>query len=253
MPLLISAGLHLIALAAGVFNVFVVHAPDKPEDAVSVEFVRLDPPKRPTIRRQMTRALDTSRMTAPTTASVSVNLATAVDLPAMQGEYVLAAGTSSGFGIMRGGFAMEPHPTPARDLTVAAISLDARPFMSPRVVAPPMPESATVQTRFAELSSPSDINPTSAMTQPPRFRFREKPSYPESARRAQIEGAVVLQAEVHPDGTARNVVVVQGLGYGCDEAAVRALTASRFDPAARGDQSAIASVRVTYRFELKGI
>ena len=52
------------------------------------------------------------------------------------------------------------------------------------------------------------------------------------------------------DGSAADVQVVQGLGHGCDEAAMAALRASSFVPAYRGERPAAARVRIPYRFRM---
>jgi protein TonB len=47
--------------------------------------------------------------------------------------------------------------------------------------------------------------------------------YPEMARKAGIEGRVVLQFVIDEDGNVTNPVVVRGIGGGCDEEALRAV------------------------------
>ena len=46
-------------------------------------------------------------------------------------------------------------------------------------------------------------------------------TYPREALERQIEGRVVVQFVVNPDGTLSSVKVVQGIGAGCDEEALR--------------------------------
>jgi periplasmic protein TonB len=50
--------------------------------------------------------------------------------------------------------------------------------------------------------------------------------YPRRALRANVEGKVVLQFVVAEDGDIRNVEVLKGIGYDCDEEAVRVLQSS---------------------------
>jgi TonB family protein len=57
--------------------------------------------------------------------------------------------------------------------------------------------------------------------------------YTEGARRAGLEGTVILDIVVAEDGTVRDVAIVQGLGEGLSEAAVRALKSCRFTPGER--------------------
>ncbi len=46
---------------------------------------------------------------------------------------------------------------------------------------------------------------------------------PDAAKRAKIEGQVQVEFQVNPNGTLSEFRVVKGLGYGCDEEAVRAI------------------------------
>jgi len=67
----------------------------------------------------------------------------------------------------------------------------------------------------------------------PRILQRAFPDYPPLARRAQVEGVVVLEAVIHRDGTVGDIRVVRGLRLGCSEAAVDALRRWRFTPGTR--------------------
>ena len=46
--------------------------------------------------------------------------------------------------------------------------------------------------------------------------------YPKEARDNKIEGKVIVQFIINEDGTPSDFVVIQGIGYGCDEAAIEA-------------------------------
>ncbi len=46
--------------------------------------------------------------------------------------------------------------------------------------------------------------------------------YPKEARKNGIEGKVIVQFVINEDGTCSNFNVIKGIGYGCDEEAVRA-------------------------------
>ncbi len=54
--------------------------------------------------------------------------------------------------------------------------------------------------------------------------------YPEIAHKAGIEGKVIVGFVVNEDGTTGNVVVQKGIGAGCDEEAVRAVSKAKFKP-----------------------
>ena len=54
--------------------------------------------------------------------------------------------------------------------------------------------------------------------------------YPEIARKAGIEGRVVLQFIVDERGNVVNPIVIRGIGGGCDEAAIDAIRDVKFTP-----------------------
>lgn len=54
--------------------------------------------------------------------------------------------------------------------------------------------------------------------------------YPERARRAGIEGRVIVQFIVNEDGTVENLRVIRGIGGGCDEEALKAVSQAKFRP-----------------------
>ncbi|NDC39936.1 MAG: energy transducer TonB [Chitinophagia bacterium] len=48
--------------------------------------------------------------------------------------------------------------------------------------------------------------------------------YPEEARNAGREGRVIVKFVVQEDGTIANISLARGIGYGCDEAAIKVIT-----------------------------
>lgn len=67
-------------------------------------------------------------------------------------------------------------------------------------------------------------------------------NYPEMARRAGIEGKVVVQFIVNEDGTVEEPRVIRGIGGGCDEEALRAVSEAKFKPGRQRGEA----VRVQY-------
>ena len=66
----------------------------------------------------------------------------------------------------------------------------------------------------------------------PEVLANTRPDYTKEALDASIEGVIVLKVVIRKDGLVDNVEVVQGLGYGLDEAAIEAvMTEWRFKPA----------------------
>lgn len=72
--------------------------------------------------------------------------------------------------------------------------------------------------------------------------IQKKIKYPEIAKKAGVEGRVFVQFVVDENGNVVNPHVLRGIGGGCDEEAVRAVTHAKFKP---GKQRGKA-VRVRY-------
>ena len=61
--------------------------------------------------------------------------------------------------------------------------------------------------------------------------LQRKANYPESARRAGIQGRVIVQFTVDREGYPRDFMVLRGIGGGCDEEVIRVITEhARFRP-----------------------
>jgi TonB family protein len=52
--------------------------------------------------------------------------------------------------------------------------------------------------------------------------------YPEKARSNNIIGSVTVEFTVDKDGATKNIFVIEGLGYGCDEEAIRVIKESKY-------------------------
>lgn len=79
---------------------------------------------------------------------------------------------------------------------------------------------------------------------------QQKIVYPEMARRAGIEGRVVVQFVVDKEGKIQNPRVVRGIGGGCDEAALKALQAARFQPGMQRGKPVNVSYSIPITFSL---
>ena len=64
-------------------------------------------------------------------------------------------------------------------------------------------------------------------------------SYPERAQNMGVEGRVVVRFTVNKEGKAKNVRVLHGLGYGCDEEASRIIREASFKPILDAEGDAI--------------
>jgi len=86
----------------------------------------------------------------------------------------------------------------------------------------------------------------------PKGGYQMKPAYPESARRAGIEGTSMLKFEITESGTVSKITVEKSSGHeGLDRAAIAAVQRWRFEPARRGAQAVAVWVTLPVRFELR--
>ncbi len=86
--------------------------------------------------------------------------------------------------------------------------------------------------------------------EPVEILSKPNPVYTEEARRQRREGEVLLQVVFAASGDLRVVRVLQGLGYGLDEAAVRAAKQIRFRPAQRQGSPVDTTATLHIVFEL---
>jgi periplasmic protein TonB len=78
-----------------------------------------------------------------------------------------------------------------------------------------------------------------------------QPSYTEEARKAKLQGKLLLRVLVGPDGRAQRIQIIQGLGLGLDQRAVEAVQGWRFSPGRDVSKRPVPSwVTVETRFQL---
>jgi periplasmic protein TonB len=77
-----------------------------------------------------------------------------------------------------------------------------------------------------------------------------EPSFSDEARKARMQGMVVLLVVVGKDGKTYNIRVGQSLGMGLDEKAIEAVTRWRFKPATRNGVPVAAQIAVEVDFHL---
>ena len=168
---------------------------------------------------------------------------------------------------------------------------DPRPALKPQVVAPVVSASSDARDRAGVLAEPSvetesqgpgtgagvgtgqgtgigegsgpGIGPGSgggtgggpyrpgAGITPPSLLHEVRPDYTEEARRAGIEGEVVLELVVRHDGSVGEVKVLNGLRAGLDRRAIDAVRQWRFAPARRYGTPVDVIVEVAVEFKLR--
>ena len=93
---------------------------------------------------------------------------------------------------------------------------------------------------------------TESGTVKPTYKFRVEPKYPDSAKKAEKEGTVILQATIDENGIPKDIVALTSLGFGLEEAAIEALKKTTFRPATKGGEPiSLENVQIPYEFKLE--
>jgi TonB family protein len=110
--------------------------------------------------------------------------------------------------------------------------------------------------RFAELGPESETAPGGAADvgpDPPVALTKVDPKYPATARRARLEGAVVLYGIITKEGRVTEVAVVNGIDEQLDSSAVEAFRRWRFEPGRKNGSPIPLEVVVEIPFRLKAL
>ena len=81
--------------------------------------------------------------------------------------------------------------------------------------------------------------------------LKENLKYPDEALKNNIEGDVHISFDIDYDGNIYNVKVLHGLGYGCDEEAVRLIKMLKYGEAKNRGLKVKASKKIKIPFRLK--
>ena len=84
----------------------------------------------------------------------------------------------------------------------------------------------------------------------PKVLSKVEPNYTPEAKDAKIEGTVVVDMEVHPDGRAHHLKIQQPLDPGLDKNALDAISAWRFQPATKNGKPVVVKATVEINFKL---
>ena len=104
--------------------------------------------------------------------------------------------------------------------------------------------SAGIHSKAASRQSSSEANT------PVEITFKPKPDYTDEGRKQKISGEVRLEVLFKSDGQVHVIRVLQGLGYGLDEQAVKAAEKIKFKPASHEGQPIDSMAQVHIIFEL---
>lgn len=101
-------------------------------------------------------------------------------------------------------------------------------------------------------ANPAEAEPSPPVVVQPVKIHHVAPRYPANARRAGVEGVVVLEATVGVDGSVGNVTVVRGPGRGLREAAIEAVRQWRYRPGTVDGEATEMLIGVQVQFSIDG-
>ncbi|HXK16595.1 MAG TPA: TonB family protein [Polyangiaceae bacterium] len=104
--------------------------------------------------------------------------------------------------------------------------------------------------RLLAAAATAGLDPCEDPPAKPKPRSVPQPAGTEAARAAGIEGKVRVQLTVDESGRVVDVKLLQGLGYGLDEAALAAARQAEFEPAVRCGKPTRATFNISMRFTL---
>lgn len=81
--------------------------------------------------------------------------------------------------------------------------------------------------------------------------LQSKIKYPEIAKKAGVEGRVFVQFVVGVNGEVLDPVVVRGIGAGCDEEAIRAVSQAKFKPGRQRGKAVPVKMSLPITFKLR--
>jgi TonB family protein len=90
-----------------------------------------------------------------------------------------------------------------------------------------------------------------AVTRPKKISG-ERPVYTEMARRARVQGVVIVESVIDEEGNVTRARVLRGLPMGLDEAALEALETWKFEPATQEGRPVPVSYTLTVNFRIEG-
>jgi periplasmic protein TonB len=86
---------------------------------------------------------------------------------------------------------------------------------------------------------------------PPELINRVQPVYPEIARKARVQGVVIVEAIIDKQGNVTDCRILRGLPMGISEAAVAAIQRWKYRPATLNARPVAVYLTVTVTFTLQ--
>jgi TonB family protein len=85
---------------------------------------------------------------------------------------------------------------------------------------------------------------------PPVLIYKAEPEYAEEARKAKLQGTVMLYVQISPGGKPTAMKVVKSLGLGLNQKALQAVKRWRFRPGMKAGQPVTVEATIEVNFKL---
>ena len=89
------------------------------------------------------------------------------------------------------------------------------------------------------------------VTEMPKLKSEIRVPYPPEAKKNNVEGLVVMDLLIDEKGKVRLASLIEGPGFGLNEAALAAMKGFEFEPAKVDGRSVAVKIRYSYRFVLE--
>lgn len=83
------------------------------------------------------------------------------------------------------------------------------------------------------------------------YSLTQNIKYPKEAIENNIEGRILLTCTVTAKGKVENIKIIRGLGFGCDEEAIRLVSEAEWEPGKIENKNAGMEVLIPLKFKIK--
>jgi len=247
----VSMVLHLI-LASLISIYYITDRIESQREKIDISLVKEDlKPKRPPIDR---KRLTFEPEKQETQTLLPKPVTTVAVLPTTSDGFTLPEDAGTRFGV----------PMPSTNEGLVVIEVDRNLSKPTRVVEldtkAPVLETERSQASLIDKIEPiaptvgklrvGDIPVESAVVLP-QYKYKVKPDYPKNAKQAEKEGEVILQATIDVNGIPQGIEALTNLGFGLEEAAIKALEKTTFRPATKAGEPVPLQVKIPFEFTLE--
>ncbi len=120
--------------------------------------------------------------------------------------------------------------------------------IEPIAPTPPVPPTDAQPEIFVIVEQTPEMIPNQAEAM---RNLQSSITYPEIAKRAGVEGRVIVQFVVDEQGNVVDPFVVRGIGAGCDEEAVKAVRTLKFKPGKQRGRAVKVQMTLPVTFRLR--